>query len=146
PPELSIRRVAYDPVRRRVSLIRLLYHFTGVRGSPGVALMAIGRAAENCDELAPLHSITSSARASSDGGSVMPRTLAAIRLMITSLFPAGWTGKSRCRNAMLKTAHGGRKLRRQAQLMSVFFPRAHPAVERSPALPGRLTWASPYLH
>jgi len=30
-----------------------MYHFTGVRGSPGVALMAIGRAAENCDELAP---------------------------------------------------------------------------------------------
>jgi hypothetical protein len=29
------------------------YHFTGARGSPGVALMAIGRAAEQRDELAP---------------------------------------------------------------------------------------------
>ena len=34
------------------------------------------RAAEQRDELAPFHSITSSARASSDGGTVRPSTLA----------------------------------------------------------------------
>ena len=34
------------------------------------------RAAEQRDELAPLHSITSSARASSDGGTVRPSILA----------------------------------------------------------------------
>jgi len=114
-----------------------MYHFTGVRGSPGVALMAIGRAAENCDELAPLHSITSSARASSVGGTPRPRALAVLRFMISSTFVICWTGKSRCRNAMLKTAHGWRKLRREAQLMSVCLRRAQPAVERSPALPGK---------
>src|SRR6516165_4725048 len=38
------------------------------------------------------YSITSSARASSVGGSVMPRTLAVIRLMISSTFTACWTG------------------------------------------------------
>jgi len=40
------------------------------------------------------YSITSSARASSVGGNVMPRTLAVIRLMISSTFTACWTGRS----------------------------------------------------
>src|SRR5262249_10104560 len=53
------------------------------------------RATEQPDELAPpYHSITSSARASSVGGNVMPRTLAVIRLMISSTFTACWTGRS----------------------------------------------------
>src|SRR5262249_37510421 len=42
------------------------------------------RAAEQRDELAPLHSITSSARASSVGGTVTPSALAVLRLMINS--------------------------------------------------------------
>src|SRR5262249_17799721 len=53
-----------------------------------------GCAAEQRDELAPLHSITSSARASSVGGNVMPRTLAVIRLMVSSTFTACWPGRS----------------------------------------------------
>src|SRR5215471_16847726 len=53
------------------------------------------RAADKRDELATAaHSITSSARASNVGGNVMPRTLAVIRLMISSTFTACWTGRS----------------------------------------------------
>ena len=44
------------------------------------------RAAEQRDELAPLHSITSSARASNDGGKVKPRALAVLRLITISYF------------------------------------------------------------
>jgi hypothetical protein len=47
-----------------------------------------GRDAENRDELAPLHSITSSARVSSASGTVMPNALAVLRLMISSTFVA----------------------------------------------------------
>src|SRR5215468_6926810 len=39
------------------------------------------RAAEQHDEVAPLHSMTSSARASSVGGTVRPSALAVVRLM-----------------------------------------------------------------
>src|SRR5215467_10786247 len=42
------------------------------------------RAAEQSDERAADHSITSSARASSDGGTSMPSALAVVRLMIRS--------------------------------------------------------------
>ena len=42
------------------------------------------RAAEQRDELAPFHSITSSARASSCGGTVRPSALAVLRLMTSS--------------------------------------------------------------
>ena len=52
------------------------------------------RAAEQGDELASFHSITSSARPSSGSGIVRPRTLAVIRLMISSTFTACWTGRS----------------------------------------------------
>ena len=69
----------------------------------------------------------------------MPRVLAVLRFMISSTFVICWTGKSRCRNGMLKTADCWRKLRRPVQLMAVLLPRAQPAVERSPALPGILT-------
>src|SRR5262249_29726575 len=52
------------------------------------------RAAEKRDEVAAPHSSTSSARARSVGGSVTPRTLAVIILMISSTFTACWTGRS----------------------------------------------------
>ena len=42
------------------------------------------RAAEQRDELAPPHSITSSARASSDGGTIRPSILAVLRLITNS--------------------------------------------------------------
>src|SRR5262249_41575814 len=51
------------------------------------------RAAEQRDELAPLHSITSSARASSVGGTSRPSALAVIRLMTRSNFVGCSTGR-----------------------------------------------------
>src|SRR5262245_61639944 len=52
------------------------------------------RAAEKRDELAPLHSITSSARAMSAGGTVMPSILAVSWLMTISNFVDCTTGSS----------------------------------------------------
>src|ERR1700690_2199109 len=52
------------------------------------------RAAEKRDELAPLHSITSFAVASSDGGMVRPSALAVLRLMINSYLVGACTGSS----------------------------------------------------
>src|SRR6476661_2865298 len=52
------------------------------------------RAAQNSDELAPPHSITSSALASRDGGTVMPSALAVFRLMVNSNFVGCTTGSS----------------------------------------------------
>jgi hypothetical protein len=52
------------------------------------------RAAEQRDELAALHSITSSARASSVGGTVRPSILAVSALMTSSNLLACTTGKS----------------------------------------------------
>ena len=46
------------------------------------------------DELAPPHSITSLAVASSDGGTVRPSALAALRLMTNSNFVGACTGRS----------------------------------------------------
>src|SRR5262249_25651172 len=46
------------------------------------------------DELAPSHSITSSARASSEGGMVSPSALAVLRLITNSNFVACRIGKS----------------------------------------------------
>src|SRR5262249_45273665 len=52
------------------------------------------RAAQQRDELAPLHSITSSARASSVGGTSRLSALAVCRLLMSSNF-VGWiTGQS----------------------------------------------------
>jgi hypothetical protein len=45
-----------------------------------------GRPASKCDELAPLHSITSSARAMSDGGTLRPIALAVLRFITNSNF------------------------------------------------------------
>src|SRR5262245_6983103 len=52
------------------------------------------RAAEERDELAPLHSITSSARARSVSGTVMPSTLAAFRFTTRSYLVGACTGRS----------------------------------------------------
>jgi hypothetical protein len=52
------------------------------------------RAAEQRDELAPFHSITSSARPTSGNGIVRPSVLAVLRLMISSTLEDRWTGKS----------------------------------------------------
>src|SRR5262249_29844466 len=52
------------------------------------------RAAAQRDELAALHSIASSAIASTPGGMVMPRTFAVLSLMTSSNFVGCRTGKS----------------------------------------------------
>src|SRR5262245_34417247 len=52
------------------------------------------RAAEQGDELAAFHSITSSARASSVGGTSRPIVLAVCRLMTNSNLVGSWTGIS----------------------------------------------------
>jgi hypothetical protein len=51
------------------------------------------RAAEQRYELAPLHSITSSASASSVGGSVRPSDVAVLRLMTSVSLVVCWTGR-----------------------------------------------------
>src|SRR5262249_44912173 len=53
-----------------------------------------GRAAEKRDELAPFHSITSSARASSIGGMSRPRALAVFRFITSSYLVGACTGRS----------------------------------------------------
>ena len=52
------------------------------------------RAAEQRDERAAVHSITSSARASSVIGKLRPSALAVLRLIANSTFTACWTGSS----------------------------------------------------
>src|SRR5262249_21766453 len=52
------------------------------------------RAAEQGDEFAPLHSITSSARASSIGGTSRPRAFAVLRLIKNSNLVGCMTGRS----------------------------------------------------
>src|SRR5215468_3889123 len=52
------------------------------------------RAAEQRDERAPPHSISSSARPDSGSGTVMPSVLAVLRLMNSSTFVACCTGRS----------------------------------------------------
>src|SRR5262249_40825534 len=53
-----------------------------------------GRAAEKRDELATLHSITSSARASNVGGTVRPSAFAVLRLITSSYLVGACTGRS----------------------------------------------------
>src|SRR5262249_52768362 len=50
--------------------------------------------AEQCDELAPFHSITSSARASSVGGTSRPSAFAVLRLITSSNLVDCTTGRS----------------------------------------------------
>src|SRR5262249_33224310 len=52
------------------------------------------RAAEQRDELAPFHSITSSARARIPGGNVIPSALAVLRLTASSNLTGCSTGRS----------------------------------------------------
>src|SRR5262249_18719147 len=52
------------------------------------------RAAETRDELAPFHSITSSARASRECGTSRPSALAVLRLMTSSNLTGACTGRS----------------------------------------------------
>ena len=52
------------------------------------------RAAEQRDQLAAFHSITSSARAMKVGGMLRPIAAAALRLMISSKSVASWIGRS----------------------------------------------------
>src|SRR6266446_6622179 len=63
-------------------------------GPVAIELVFRRRAAEQCDELAPFHSITSSARVSSVGGTSRPSALAVLRLMTISNFVGRSTGKS----------------------------------------------------
>src|SRR5580693_9397099 len=53
-----------------------------------------GTAAETRDDLAPPHSITSSARPSSESGTGRPSALAVFRLMYSSTLVDCWTGRS----------------------------------------------------
>src|SRR5262245_4897196 len=52
------------------------------------------RTAEQCNELAPFHSITSSARASNVDGTSRPSALAVLRLMTSSYLVGACTGRS----------------------------------------------------
>src|SRR5262249_21338394 len=52
------------------------------------------RAADERDELAALHSITSSASPSSGSGTVSPSALAVLRLMTSVYLSACWVGRS----------------------------------------------------
>src|SRR5207244_12368427 len=52
------------------------------------------RAAEQPDELAPPHSITSSASATSLSGIARPSAFAVVRLMASSILVGCWTGSS----------------------------------------------------
>src|SRR6516225_2193332 len=79
-----VRRHAHkytDPPRRR-RLLRARYQ------------RPCRRTASNRDELPPLHSITSSARASSEGGTVRPRAFAVLRFIASSYFVGACTGRS----------------------------------------------------
>src|SRR6516164_6802829 len=52
------------------------------------------RSAEHGDEIATFHSITSSARARSDGGTVRPSAFAVLRLIVRSYLVGACTGRS----------------------------------------------------
>src|SRR5260370_33316 len=79
----------------------LYFHNTSVKGYAGENALCARRnrprdrrAAKERDELPPFHSITSSARASSVGGTSMPNILAVCRLMTSSNLVARTTGRS----------------------------------------------------
>src|SRR5258707_11779429 len=67
---------------------------TGIAGCCARRERPRSRAAEQRDELAPPHSITSSARSRIDVGSVTPIALAVFRLSANSKFVACSTGRS----------------------------------------------------
>src|SRR5215471_278608 len=61
---------------------------------PGLVSLKRLHPAEQRDERASLHSITSSARASSVGGTSRPSALAVLRLMTSSYLVGACTGRS----------------------------------------------------
>src|SRR5262245_2144720 len=82
----------------RVCLPKVLSHFP-FKSTPHIALRPRGerprgRAAEQRDERAAPHSITSSARASSGGGTSRPSVLAVLRLISSSYLVGACTGRS----------------------------------------------------
>jgi hypothetical protein len=77
------RETAEDPDHRHRRLLRT-----------GGEWPARRRTAEKGDELAPLHSINSSARASSVGGTSRPSAFAVLRLITSSYFVGACTGRS----------------------------------------------------
>src|SRR5215470_12541142 len=82
----------------RVCPPKVLLHFP-FKFTPHIALRPRRerprrRAAEQRDELAPLHSITSSARASSVSGTVRPSALAVFMLITSSYLVGACTGMS----------------------------------------------------
>src|SRR5215468_1578353 len=88
---LSIRTFRSDPkIANAYPLIRLGKRHAKRRGLRPCRCCA----AEQRDEVAPLHSITSSARASSVGGTSRPSAFAAWRLMTSSNLLDCTTGRS----------------------------------------------------
>ena len=82
-PRASV--VPRKPIRRRGPAL------SAARAPPAAT---DGRAAEQGDEIAPPHSIASSANANSFGGKSRPSVLAVLRLMTSSNFVGCTTGKS----------------------------------------------------
>ena len=71
--------------RRPAAHSALSTPITGIAGCCARAASGhAGRAAEKCDELAPVHSMTLSASLISAGGTLMPSALAVLRLMTSS--------------------------------------------------------------
>jgi hypothetical protein len=68
-------------------------HYRGMILLPS-QIVGVRSEREQGDELAALHSITSSARASSVGGTSKPSVFAVFRLMTNSNFVGSWTGRS----------------------------------------------------
>src|SRR6185369_10009668 len=68
--------------------------FCCLRNAAGADDRCTNCAAERHDQLPPPHSITSSARASSVGGTAMPKVLAVLRLTTNSYLVGACTGKS----------------------------------------------------
>src|SRR5262249_60501601 len=67
---------------------------TNMAGAYRAVCLASCRTAEQRDELAPPHSITSSARASSVGGTSRPSAFAVLRLITNSILVGNSTGRS----------------------------------------------------
>src|SRR4029077_11959012 len=84
---LSVR-VGFEDARNDADASHPLALLRPRRERPGC------RAAEQRDELPPLHSITSSARASKVAGTSRPTTFAAVRLITSSNFVGNSTGRS----------------------------------------------------
>jgi hypothetical protein len=85
PRELNAARITCGSLERRL----VVASQSASSSSPQLC-----RTAEQRDELASLHSITSSVRASSVGGTSRPSALAVLRLIARLYLVAAWTGRS----------------------------------------------------